>query len=573
MDLKQPKYLKVANEAILEVFQKEYILLALPRPTVNFMSKDEKNYQTGEYSIGVGKNWQINLNFGQLPVKIKDFREEVKVITRHEIEHYQTCPYDVLGQLRMLKTILDTNRDHVNAISENIIELLVGTIANQISDVIIDTKNYYKYPKETLIGEINWIKKGDGNSPKNVPRHNRLFFLLKAALWKEDLHLNETDPELLSRVQKLACEFESDGIANPKKFLYKAKKYTQLFIELFDMDMLDNKNKGNDADSSGFPDPDESGDQQSSDENQAQHNTSNPIPPKNASHIGDQLVFSDPNKVESAIAQLAQETSIDEFELLLDIFGIMLEDENGKKKIWFEQNNVDAIPVTPEKTKSSKSEISYPSTWKIGDSFEELDILLSLQTSPKLLPGITTKKWERQYRQESVGDKSNSDMLLVIDTSGSMGNDTTTGSRIHEAYLACFGFIKFFEEKKGKIALVNFSSQPIVCEWTKDYNKIKDTLLINQGNSTSFPTDTIERLTNQKKEGSVVIIITDGDIQNWQTTLKLLTELCNHDNDVFLFLMGKKNAVDVYSELRNVGGFVEHALTVNDIRDAVFNQI
>ena len=45
------------------------------------------------------------------------------------------------------------------------------------------------------------------------------------------------------------------------------------------------------------------------------------------------------------------------------------------------------------------------------------------------------------------------------------------------------------------------------------------------------------------REGSVVVIITDGDIQNWQTTLTLLTELCNLDNDVFLFLMDNKNAV------------------------------
>lgn len=168
------------------------------------------------------------------------------------------------------------------------------------------------------------------------------------------------------------------------------------------------------------------------------------------------------------------------------------------------------------------------------------------------------------FRLHSIGS---------IDTSGSMGNYMDIKSRLHQTILASFGFIKFFEERKGKIALINFSSSPIVCDWTKDYDKIKDTLLINQGNSTNFPIHSIERLTERKKEGTVAVIITDGDIQNWQKTLNILTELCNLDNDVFLFLMDNKNAVNKYSELRNVGGFVEFASTVNDIRNVVFNQI
>ena len=45
------------------------------------------------------------------------------------------------------------------------------------------------------------------------------------------------------------------------------------------------------------------------------------------------------------------------------------------------------------------------------------------------------------------------------------------------------------------------------------HSKIKDTLLINQGSSTNFPTHTLKGLTELKKEGSVVVIITDGDIR------------------------------------------------------------
>ncbi len=398
-------------------------------------------------------------------------------------------------------------------------------------------------------------------------------FLLKEAIWKKNLELNETDIELQKKVQKLASEFEENGIIDSKFFLDKTEKYTNLLLDLIELDKNDFEQQQQQQQQQGSGNPQSQDNDELGEKNSQSQNIDNTIPSKDDTNDGGQFVFQDPDKIESAINQLAQETSIDEFELILSISGIKLKDEKEKKKIWFEQNNADAIPIISNKSKGSKNDMSYPSTWKIGDPIEDLDMLLSLQTSPKILPGITTKKWEQQYSPEPLDEKTNSNLLLVVDTSGSMGNETVSGSRIHEAYLACFGFIKFFEEKKGKIALVNFSSRPIVCEWTKDYDKIKDTLLINQGSSTNFPTHTLERLTELKKEGSVVVIITDGDIQNWQTTLTLLTELCNLDNDVFLFLMDNKNAVGKYSELRNVGGFVEFASTVNDIRNVVFNQI
>jgi hypothetical protein len=570
LEQKQFKYQKNAEEAILEVFQKDYFgLLALPMPKVKFLTKDEENYRSGEYYISVGNNWQIHLNFGELPKRVKEFKEEVKVLTRHEIEHYQTCPYDVIGQFRMIKKILDTNKTHKNRLSDSNISKQAGSIANQIADVIIDTKNFIKFPKETLISEINWIKKGSGDSFQSAARNGKLMFLLKEAIWKKNLELNETDVDLQEKVKKLASKFVENGIVDSKSFLDKTEKYTNLLLDLIELDKNDfDQQQQQGSDNSQPQENDEQGEK-----NSQSQNIGDTIPSKDDTNDGGQLVFQDPDKIESAINQLAQETSIDEFELILSISGIKLKDEKEKKKIWFEQNNIDAIPIISKKSKGSKNDMSYPSTWKIGDPIEGIDMLLSLQTSPKILPGITTKKWEQQYSPEPLDEKSNSDLLLVVDTSGSMGNETVAGSRIHEAYLACFGFIKFFKEKKGKIALVNFSSRPIVCEWTKDYDKIKDTLLINQGSSTSFPTHTLERLTELKKEGSVIVIITDGDIQNWQTTLTLLTELCNLDNDVFLFLMDNKNAVGNYSELRNVGGFVEFASTVNDIRNVVFNQI
>ena len=102
----------------------------------------------------------------------------------------------------MLKRILDTNKKHNNALPQSSIANLTGSIANQIADVIIDTKLYIKRPKETLISEINWIKKGGIDSFQNASRNGKLMFLLKEAIWKADLELNETDDELIEKVRK-----------------------------------------------------------------------------------------------------------------------------------------------------------------------------------------------------------------------------------------------------------------------------------------------------------------------------------------------------------------------------------
>ena len=240
MEQKQFKYQKNAEEAILEVFQKDYFgLLALPMPKVKFLTKDEENYRSGDYYISVGNNWQIHLNFGELPKRVKEFKEEVKVLTRHEIEHYQTCPYDVIGQFRMIKKILDTNKTHKNRLSDSNISKQAGSIANQIADVIIDTKNFIKFPKETLISEINWIKKGSGDSFQSAARNGKLMFLLKEAIWKKNLELNETDVDLQEKVKKLASKFVENGIVDSKSFLDKTEKYTNLLLDLIELDKND----------------------------------------------------------------------------------------------------------------------------------------------------------------------------------------------------------------------------------------------------------------------------------------------------------------------------------------------
>ena len=64
------------------------------------------------------------MKFGQLPISYKEFQDEVKVLTRHEIGHYMCCPYDAITQFRMLKCILSIYENEYKQIKLNQIDHL-----------------------------------------------------------------------------------------------------------------------------------------------------------------------------------------------------------------------------------------------------------------------------------------------------------------------------------------------------------------------------------------------------------------------------------------------------------------
>ena len=233
-------YKTKAQEAIEYVFSSEYHnSLGIPMPEVQMLLADDENYSTGQYYITIDKTWQIHLNFGKLPVSYKEFQDEVKVLTRHEIEHYMCCPFDVITHLRMLKCIRNIYYMEYSHLGINI-EYACGSIANQAADIIVDTKNFYLHPQETLQSEINWIKKGANIAI--CPRHNKLMFLTKEAIWGCSLDIKENDAELLKIVAQMAKKFKENGIDDKSSFLSKTEEYTRAFFNLYIRD----KKEGND---------------------------------------------------------------------------------------------------------------------------------------------------------------------------------------------------------------------------------------------------------------------------------------------------------------------------------------
>ena len=561
-------YITKAQEAIECVYESEYHnSLGIPLPIIELLLADDPHFSTGEYYITINNTWQIHLKFGQLPISYKEFQDEVKVLTRHEIGHYMCCPYDAITQFRMLKCILNIYENEYKHIKLNQIDHLCRDLANQFADIIVDTRNFLLNPGDTLKSEVNWIKKCGGLM--SSPPSSKLMFLTKEILWGHSLEINEKDENLLSQINDLAIKLKDGGIENRSLFLPKLEEYTRLFFNLLHNDIRDNRFSQQEGSQNGQ----QQDNQQGGSQNGQQQGNTKPTP-KDGDKSGNAIVFSDPDKVKDAIEQLVSETSVEEFIRLLQMAGIEQLSDKEKEMIWFSVQSSDMIVIDEQSNKGSTDNYTYPTNWKIGDSISDIDMMLSLSTAPKIIPGITTKKWEMSTNNYLGAEKKQRDLLLVVDTSGSMGSVLNENSNMHQAVKAAFGILNYFESKNGQVALVEFADK-IATEisWTNKYDEIREKLLINGNGGTQFPIRRIQYILDSSKNEIVTVIITDGELGNLNESLNYFRSYLNDDNKLYVFLLDDSNKCRGYDELRDLGAHVYNAHNSKDFCDMVISDL
>ena len=524
------KYKELAELSIQQVFIREFRnSLGIPLPKVKMLMPDEVSYSTGEYYITIDDTWQIHLNFGKLPI---------------EIGHYMCCPYDVITHLRMLSKIIETYRKSYSHLNIDI-KRMCGLLSNQIADIIVDTNNYLRYPKETLKSEIAWIEKGA--NIQSCQRHQKLMFLTKEALWGESLSINEQDEDLKGIVADLATKFSEGGISNRKLFLKKTQAYIEAFFEIFENDSKNesNQNSGDSGAGSG--------------QNGAQIEQSqlNGKPKDGNSNDGAAIMFGSPDNIQDAIEQFAQESTLDNFSDVLSIAGFNYLSQKEKERLWFKINSAVMIPIEEYDNNSSQDSYMYPSTWRLGDPVEEMDMMLTFLGSPRILPGITTKKWEYSYNETNGSERKQMDLFLVFDTSGSMGTLSNEKSNMHQCALTCFGIISYFEMIKGQIAALGFSDYISVRnEWTDNYDFVRDSILINGHGNTRFPISAIKNIIESSSHSMVTVLITDGDIQNIGEMDAFFRDYLNDGNKLYVLILKEGKLHLSYENLKSYGAHI-----------------
>jgi Mg-chelatase subunit ChlD len=233
------------------------------------------------------------------------------------------------------------------------------------------------------------------------------------------------------------------------------------------------------------------------------------------------------------------------------------------------------IPIEETSLIGSNDDYSYPTSWKLGDPIEDIDMMLTFSTSPIFIPGVTTKKWEKNSIFNFGNEKKQLDLLLVIDTSGSMGDVRVSSSNMHQAVLVSYGIINFFESTKSQVALIGFSDKITAnIEWTKKYDEVREKLLVSGNGGTSFPINSIQRTLEDSNNEIVTVVVTDGEINNLKQTVDYFKDYLNAGNKLFIFLQNRKVQISSeYEILMNSGAKIIKGLTANEMCNTVLNEI
>ncbi len=493
-----------------------------PLDTPNFIF-DYSNLE-GFY-IDPQNKWQITMNLANTPIFIEDidYINYFRAITLHEVSHYQIIPYDGLINAKLLKAA-------IKYVNENFAPIVVNVFA----DFIIDAKLHKKNPDL-----ISWeLKKTyqhilDKNQ-NNMSEFSKFLFRSYELL----LNIKIADNGSFSSVENVAKKvvnvvkknFEDETLWEEKvaKTAYHLRSLVNNTFTVVGTGVRHGKEKterkspGRGGSKIEFPED-------------ILEVMDNPLENKNL----DKLKKDNKDELRQKAEDFAKKTPYSEFGAPAGQAGILI--DGNPLATWYRGLAKDLIEIKIYEEKPGGQIPVYPEVWRLGEPIDELDIVQTLLNSPVIIPNITTRKWAKKIGQGHLMEKEIPDLLIVIDSSGSMKwNYLAKSSRgiYHTALLASFAALHFAANKGVRFSIINFSNRADICDWTSNYQKAEKVLLRYQGGGTQLPVKAIIKQSEKSERETLIFIITDFGIYNWGSAKKTLLDLSNKGHKVVGFFIG-----------------------------------
>ena len=140
------------------------------------------------------------------------------------------------------------------------------------------------------------------------------------------------------------------------------------------------------------------------------------------------------------------------------------------------------------------------------------------------------------------------DLLLIVDSSGSMAWDPVAGNGPYDSLLrAVYSVLQFLEERQKapymRFAAINFSNQTVVTSW-KDYadiRAIKQSLFKHQGGGTTLDCSAVSAVVNESNSPFLALMATDGQIGNAQAVADTIRKMVDRGHGFVLIQIGTAN--------------------------------
>ncbi|MFW9773001.1 MAG: hypothetical protein ACFFBY_04330 [Promethearchaeota archaeon] len=467
--------------------------------------------------------WQITMNLANIPLftEQEEYINYFHAISLHEVSHYQIIPYDGLINAKLLKAAMK----HVNG---NFAPIVV----NLFADLVIDTKLYKKFP-ELIYWELkqtyNYIQ---NNYKDHFSNFSKLLFRTYELLLNIQLsetNSNSTIDDLSEQIVKITLKDFEDETTWEQKVEKISSVLKTLILDTFTPKVgaeydKNSRSKSPNQPRTGVEIPED-----------VLEIMDNPLEIKSS----DKLKETSEDELRKKAEIFARETPYSEFGAPATQAGLVV--DKNPLATWYRGLAKNLIEIKIYEEKFGGKMPIYPELWRIGEPIDQLDIIQTVLTSPVIIPNITTRKWSKEDGFGYLSDKQLPDLLLVIDSSGSMNwNYSAKDPRgqYHTALIASFAALHYAITKGIKFSIINFSNRPITCDWTKNYHNAEEVLLKYQGGGTHLPVESIERQCDTSERNSLVLIITDFAIYNWAAAKKTLIKLSENGHKIVGFFIG-----------------------------------
>jgi len=196
--------------------------------------------------------------------------------------------------------------------------------------------------------------------------------------------------------------------------------------------------------------------------------------------------------------------------------------------------------------------------WLPEDELQHLDVEASLYTYGSIIPGETTLQRKREQGVSGQRAQTYLDVLLVIDSSGSMPDPS---SELSIPIISALSLAHSALKRRAKVGVVNFSSNYTVTEYTHKKSTIDNALLHYHGGGTIIPGNEMLNMVNANQRKQYILIITDTCISDLQAQLPYLRKAREKAAGGTIFLFGSQNT----AALEQIGYTVRNATSEQDI--------
>jgi len=261
-------------------------------------------------------------------------------------------------------------------------------------------------------------------------------------------------------------------------------------------------------------------------------------------------------------------------------------------RLWYRERARELVRIViKEQVRVVRHKIEYPDTWCLGDEIDKLDVNISVNISPIMVPGYTTKKWNVADSAPQKIIKIAPDVLIIVDSSGSMGRlhgyeiprisgsmkklmrklgiTYVIGSKFDLAVLTAFGILEYALNLGSDVAVVNFSDVPIYTSFCMNRTLLEDTIMVHQNGGTYFPVKTVRKLLEGRRN-VLVIVISDAEIWNRRTAGAFLRRLAR-EQTLYFFHIELPDEYLVLERVREGGGFIISVPDPNKLPEVVLS--